>query len=225
MTQIRRARAHADDWFVVDEGNQTAATSVRPRSIAPDVTRTLAAMLTTQVDDLRHRHSDLGADILDVHQRSYMDEWRVRMQERAATGVTQLLDELADLGFAWRDIAHLVGVSVPAIQKWRKGASTTPDNRQRLAGLLAACDLIVRHRSIHDIAQWFEMPLHQGVPVTPIDLWAASEYALVFKYALQHLTGEDVLSRYQPDWRGRYDSDFETFLAGDGELSIRMRER
>lgn len=226
MTSPRLVRRRNGELsFVLDEGTQTAATSVRPRSIAPDATRTLAAMLTTQVDELRHRHSDLGADIHDVHQRSYMDEWQVRTQERSAQGATQLLEQLADLGFAWRDIARLLGVSVPAVQKWRKGGSTSPDNRHRLASLLATCDFIARHRSIDDIGQWFEMPLLQGAPVTPIDLWAAGEYALVFEYALQHLTGEQVLGRFQPDWCERYDSDFETFVAGDGELSIRMRER
>jgi transcriptional regulator with XRE-family HTH domain len=227
MTRARPVRKRSGDLLHdLDEGRQTAATSVRPRSIAPDATRTLAAMLTTQVvDELRHRHTDLGVDIHDVHQRSYMDEWQVRTQERAAEGATRLLDQLADLGFAWRDLARLLGVSVPAIQKWRKGGSTSPDNRHRLASLLAACDFIVRHRSITDIGQWFEMPLLQGVPVTAIDVWAAGDYALVFDYALQHLTGDDVLDRFQADWRTRYDREFETYVAGDGQLSIRMRER
>lgn len=225
MTKTRISRKRDGEW-VLDEGRQTAATSVRRRPIVPDATQTVAATLTTQiVDELRHRYTDLGADIHDVHQRSYMDEWKARTSERTGLGPTQLLEQLADLGFAWRDLARLLSVSVPAVQKWRKGGSTSPENRLRLASLLAACDFVVRHRSITDIGQWFEMSLVQGAPVTPIDLWAAGEYPLVFEYALQHLAGEDVLDRHQSDWRERYDSDFETFRAGDGQLSIRKRER
>lgn len=35
--------------------------------------------------------------------------------------MASMLSDLAELGFAWRDIARLVKVSVPAVQKWRKG--------------------------------------------------------------------------------------------------------
>ena len=56
--------------------------------------------------------------------------------------VKSMLTELADLGFAWRDIARMVGVSVPAVQKWRKGEKASGDSRIRVASLLAAYNLI-----------------------------------------------------------------------------------
>jgi len=224
MTRARIVRKRDGDWSL-DERGQTASGSVAERSIATDATRTLAAMLTTEADELRYRVKDLTVDAGGVHQRSYMNEWQVRIQERTQHGANELLEQLADRGFAWRDIARLTGVSVPAIQKWRKGGSTAPGNRYKLASLVAACDFIVSHRTIDDIGQWFEMPLIQAVPVTPIDLWAAGEYGLVFEFALQHLTADSVLDRFQPDWRERYDSEFESFLAGDGELSLRIRAR
>ena len=40
-----------------------------------------------------------------------------------------------------------------------------------------------------------------------MDIWADGQYGLVFEFALQHLTGEAVMDRYQPDWRERYDTD------------------
>lgn len=179
----------------------------------------------SELDNLRIRTRAVTSQADDLHQVVYLRDWQLRSQERAELSVKALLDQLADLGFAWRDLARLVGVSVPAIQKWRKGGPTMPENRQRLAQLLAACDLIIRHRSTADIGQWFEMPLLPEVPVTPIDLWARGEHALVFEHALEHREPEYILSRFQPDWRERYASDFETFVAEDGQLSLRMRER
>lgn len=134
-----------------------------------------------------------------------------------------MLDELAGLGFAWRDIARLVNVSVPAVQKWRKGEKASGDSRARIASLLAACDLIKSHYMVEDIASWFEMPLSSSAPVTPITLYAANRADLVFEFASGHQDPEVLLSEFEPDWRERYRSDFEVFEASDGHRSIRMK--
>ena len=34
---------------------------------------------------------------------------------------------------------------------------------------------------------------------------------------------EQVLDAWNPDWRERYRSDFEVFVAGDGNLAIRPK--
>jgi transcriptional regulator with XRE-family HTH domain len=174
---------------------------------------------------MRHRVRALTSDVGEVTRRTFEHEWSVLTQQRGAASPIALLNELADMGFTWRDIARLVGVSVPAVQKWRKGERLSGDNRRKLAGLIAACDLVASHFYVDDVASWFEMPIHESAPVTPIDLWAAGEQMLLFETASRHLTGEEVLDRFQPEWRERYASDFETYLASDGELSIRMRER
>ena len=205
------------------ESDQTASASVSlPPAIAQS-TQVLAAILTTEADGLRNRYMNLGGEVHDVHEQTYLNEWQVRTGQHAESSSISLLSRLADLGFAWRDIARLVGVSVPAIQKWRKGGSTTADNRLRLAAVVAACDVIQRHRSIEDIAQWFEMDVVQDVHISVNDLWSASDYELVFEYALQEMGPEQVLDRFQPDWRERYSSNFETYRAGDGQLSIRAK--
>jgi hypothetical protein len=134
-----------------------------------------------------------------------------------------MLAELADLGFAWRDIARLVNVSVPAVQKWRKGEKVSGDNRHRMASLLAACDLIKSHYMVEEIASWFEMPLSSSAPITPITLYAANRADLVFEFANGQVDPEALLSEFEPDWRERYRSDFEVFEAGDGNRSIRMK--
>ncbi len=47
------------------------------------------------------------------------------------------VEQLADHGFAWRDIARVVGVKAcPQFTKWRKGAGVTGENRLNIARLL-----------------------------------------------------------------------------------------
>jgi len=192
---------------------------------AVSATRTATRILTAddglgcaQVHVLRN-----GVD--DVHQRSHEVEWRTLSAERARSSTTALLEELAALGFAWRDVAKLVGVSVPAVQKWRRGEGATGENRARMAGILAACDLIAEHYLVEDLAAWFEVPLVVGVPVTPLDLYAAERLDLVFEHAMGDVDPERVLAAFDPDWREHYRSEFEVFRAEDGELSLRPREQ
>lgn len=176
--------------------------------------------------ECRGTHYNKNAEIiicLGVHKRTHEDEWRTAAAERGKASVTSMLTELADLGFAWRDIARMVGVSVPAVQKWRKGEKASGDSRIRIASLLAACDLITSHYMVDEIASWFEMPLSSSAPVTPIVLYAANRADLVFEFASGHADPEALLSEFDPDWRERYRSDFEVFEAGDGNRSIRMK--
>jgi len=137
--------------------------------------------------------------------------------------MTEMLVELAELGFAWRDIARLIGVSVPAVQKWRRGERAAGESRRRAASLLAICDLIAEHYEVREIASWFEMPLVGEVPTTPIDLYVGERADLVFDYASGHADPEQILTDFDPQWRERYRSDFEVFRATDGELSIRPK--
>lgn len=155
--------------------------------------------------------------------RNVAVEWRTAAAERGKDSVASMLGDLADLGFAWRDIARLIKVSVPAVQKWRKGEKASGESRARVASLLAACDLITRHYLVEEVASWFEMPLSPSAPVTPIALYAADRVDLVFELASGHADPEALLSEFDPDWRERYRSDFEVFEAGDGNRSIRMR--
>lgn len=146
-------------------------------------------------------------------------------KERTRLATARLIEELADLGFARRDLARLLGVTVQAIQKWQKGTVASAENKSRLAGLLAACDLICAEYEIQEIASWFEVPMLVGVPVSPMDLWASERPDLVFDYASGHTDAEETLSRWDPNWRNTFVSDFEVFRASDGKLSLRMRDR
>lgn len=199
----------------------TASESTSPPTLTE--TRLTASRLATTVGGNRGVARALHENYDDLHKRIHDVEWRTAAAERAKASVTLMLSELADLGFAWRDIARLVGVSVPAVQKWRKGERASGDSRMRIASLLAACDLIVDHYVVDEIASWFEMPLSSSVPVTPIALYAANRADLVFEFASGHTDPEALLSEFDPHWRERYRSDFEVFEASDGNRSIRMK--
>lgn len=202
----------------------TAGADINPPPPLPE-TRTVAAQLTEQAGYYRRLARYLNDETNELHQRRHFTEWNARTNERARSGIQETLDELAALGFAWRDIARTVGVSIPAVQKWRRGEGATGESRQKVASLLAACDLVRQHYGIREVASWFETPLQIGVPAAPIDLWVDGRPDLVFEFASGHADSEQVLTEWEPRWRERYRSEFEVFRAGDGELSIRPKER
>ena len=187
-------------------------------------TKLMAARITEDVGGGRSEARTLQEEYDSLHQRSHDVEWRAATAGRAKASVATMLSDLADLGFAWRDVSRLVGVSVPAVQKWRKGEKASGDSRKKLASLLAACDLIADHYMVEEIASWFEMPLSSLAPVTPIDLYADDRADLVFEFASGHTDPEAILTQFDPDWRERYRSDFEVFEASDGNRSIRMKD-
>lgn len=188
-------------------------------------TRTQTKVLTEDIGFTRSQARHLHDDIDSLHQKSHILEWQTRTAERARTGLTTMLEELGELGFSWRDVARLVGVSVPGLQKWRRGEKASGESRAKVAALLAACDLIREHYMVDDVAQWFEVPLlYKTCPLTPIDLYAGENAELIFEFAAGHTDPEQILDAFEPNWRERYRSDFETYRSGDGNLSIRPKQ-
>lgn len=209
----------------------TAATSSRTSTATSSTgtadslaqTRGQVAQLTEDIGFNRQRADLTAGDFGDLHKQSHDLEWRILSAERAKASVGTMLGELGDMGFAWRDLARMVGVSVPAMQKWRRGDKASGDSRQRVASLLAACDLIRKHYMVEEIASWFEVPLVKDVPVTPIDLYAEDRADLVFEFANGQMDPEVLLTEYDPEWRERYRSDFEVFVGDDGNRSVRLK--
>lgn len=199
-------------------GVSTATFDVSSTRITAEATETAGA--------LRGRARLLNEDIGQFHQETWAEEWRTRTAARSKGTVKDMLAELSELGFAWRDVAHLLGVSVAAVQKWRKGDSHSGENRGKIAALLAACDLIAEHYAVQEIGSWFETPIVVGVPVTPMDLYVSLVHRpLLFEHACGHSDPEAILTSFDSTWRDRYRSEFEVFLADDGERSIRLKDR
>ncbi|WP_435284627.1 hypothetical protein [Streptomyces koelreuteriae] len=187
--------------------------------------------VATQLDELAEEAGSLRSttrymaeSTSELHQKVLFQSWQHRTSERGKLAPKVLLEEIADLGFAWRDVARMLGVSVPAVQKWRRAGGVTGENRRRLASLLALCDEITDRYHIQEVASWFEMPLTASAPVTPIDLYADGQPRLVLEHASGHSDEEAILTAYDPDWREHYRSDFEVYLEADGAMSIRSKK-
>lgn len=195
-------------------------------------TRTISE-LVDNVGFLRNRSELLLSDTHDVHEeigRLHSDtlegELNSRTARHARETLSTLLTQLSALGFSWRDIARISGVSVPAVRKWRKGESATPANRRRVARVLALCEIAAGRYHIADVAGWLEMPLHPEAPVSGLDLMASERFDLVLKLASdQPGDSEGVLDALDPDWRNRYRSDVEVFTGPDGLPGLRLTSR
>lgn len=135
-----------------------------------------------------------------------------------------LLEELSDCGFSWRQIARMVGVSVPAVQKWRKGEGLSVERRGKLARVVAIMRLLENRAMVNDVAAWCSLPIVAEASITTIDLIADDELELAYVRAEGHEEGASVLDKYRPDWRDHLPNDgFEVFEAVDGNLSIRSK--
>ena len=109
----------------------------------------------------------------DEHHSDKLDaELRTMAQERSKETLERLLDHLSDLGFSWRDIARVVGVSVPALRKWRLGGPSTGENRRQVSTLVALCDIARSRFHLPEIAAWLETPVHPAAPLTGLDMMA-----------------------------------------------------
>jgi len=203
-------------------GAGTVADEVAPPPIVSE-TRTSYTALIDEAGFLRRRTKLLNDDVTDLHQDVQLGELTQRSRNRAKLSEGELLNELSGLGFAWRDIARMAGVSVPAVQKWRRGESASGENRFRLAQLVALCDMVSEDHMVADVGGWFEVPISTAAPVTPLDLLAAEREDLVLEHASEHVSAEVILSRFDDGWRDRYRSEFEVFVASDGKPSLRPR--
>lgn len=194
-------------------------------------TRTIAD-LVDQTGSLKNRTQILVADSNEVHQstanlhnHSLTKLHRTLSHEKAKMSLSGLLEELSDLGFSWREIARVSGVSVPAVRKWRRGEPATGENRKRVAMVAALCEVARDQYLIDDVASWMEAPIHPNVQVTVLDLVAEDRFDLALQLASERGTDpERALDQFDPQWRERYTSDVEVFTASDGLPGVRLTE-
>jgi hypothetical protein len=191
--------------------SRTLTIEERVREIAERAgfVRTSSSTVTTDAAEIQHEAVHVQLDMRTAH---------LARQEPVT-----LLEQLSDLGFAWRDIARMVGVSVPAMRRWRAGDLPSGQHRRGIAQLLAFAEIIRDELVIFEPASWMEIPISSQAPTTPIDLYAANRLDTVFDLASEHCTPEEALDQTEPGWRDKYRSDWEVDTAEDGQPYIRLR--
>jgi hypothetical protein len=204
-------------------GDRTRAESVvSPVLDRPTRTSQDQDELAKRVGHLRAVTRVISEDAAGLHQRTIETQLRSRSEEAAKRSALDLLNELGDAGLAWRDIARMVGVTVPAVRKWRQGDQPTGRHRKAIARLLAFIDVLRSEHLILDVSSWLEMPLGAS-SATGIDAYAAGLIEALVMHAAGHTSAEQVLDQLDPAWRHAAVSRFEIFTAADGQAAIKMR--
>lgn len=200
---------------------RTDATATSSVVALPKISKTLST-LTGEVAGIRDTARFLHEDAEELHHSLQQEDLNARTALKAREGVQDLLQQIAARGFAWSTIAELVGVSVPALRKWRAGEGASGENRREVARFTALCEWLDEY-FITDVASWFEVPLADDVRLTPEGLYRAGRIDLVLDYAANRVAPEQVLDAFDPSWRESRRSRFDVFEASDGNFSLRKK--
>jgi hypothetical protein len=179
--------------------------------------------LAERAGHIRNHSSLVNGDAADIQHDAFRIQLDTRTAHLARQDPAELLDQLSGSGFAWRDIARMVGVSVPALRRWRAGELPNGDNRRGIAQLLAFAEIIRDDHLVFEPASWMEVPIVGGAPTTPIDLYAAGHLDGVFDLAAGQCSPEAALDTADQGWREKYRSDWEIDTAEDGQPYIRPK--
>jgi transcriptional regulator with XRE-family HTH domain len=210
---------------VTTGGRPTGASAGGVSDYAPSASDSTRA-LSLRADYLRTEMDMLGGQVQELHGEARELDLTDRTLEKTKKSVSGLLEELAsERGMGWSDIAEVVGVSISAIRKWRKGGDASPESRSKLARIAALLDLLEEKAVVQDPAAWMEMdlPLDSGYFIRPLDLYLEGHVLKLIDLAEQRQTVVQVLDQVKPNWRTNR-SDFEVFVDTDGERSIRLRD-
>lgn len=153
------------------------------------------------------------------HDQTVRDLLRQEADDKARLGLAGLLAELTEgHGLGWSELARLVGVSVPAVRKWRNGGDITPPRMLALSRLAAFLEILSRER-VQDPAAWLSLPLDDSANgVTKSEIYIAGQAPALLLYARQELSQKDLLER--AGLRPTAPSRNELVMAEDGYLSI-----
>ncbi|MDE0497258.1 MAG: helix-turn-helix transcriptional regulator [Acidimicrobiaceae bacterium] len=208
---------------------QTSATSPQiDRSVyARDTTASRApaiAALNNAYGGLTGRVRVLSEDVAAGRRDVRTLDLEERTGTKALLSTAALLDELAvERGLAWSDVARLCSVSVSAIRKWRSGESPSPERRRSLARLAAFLDLLEQAGPVADPAGWLFMRLAEGCTATAADLYDAGRGDDLLEHAQGHLNLNDILDRWNPEWRTDTRSDWKVTSNSEGDRVLTRR--
>lgn len=200
----------------------TEATSLTPLRISELTRPSDIDILVNAAGALRSGLGVVSEDLAQVHGDSLRLQLESRADVAAKRSPVRLLEELADWGFSWTSVARVVGVSIPAVRKWRQGSPLSGENRRHLALLVAFVGVLEEDYLVQDGASWLDMPLAESA-LTGIDVLAAGQSHELMQYAAGYINSRDLLDSALPSWRNTLDERFEVYEEGDGERALRMR--
>lgn len=176
----------------------------------------------TERDAGRRRHElvQAGRDGAEWHEATLRSLLTHKTDEKARAGLQGLLSELTEQhGLGWSEIARLVGVSVPAIRKWRRGGDITPSRLSSLARLAAFLEML-DEEAIRDAPAWLNMPFDDcdgGTSKSAI--YAAGGALDLLLYAKSYIDYEELMRR-SPVPAVTAPSRDALVMMTDGNLSI-----
>ena len=121
-----------EDQTITSPGSRTAIQEFDRTALSEGVLNT-TGHLRSRVRIIEDDARSLGQEIADKRHSALEDTLERRTTIEARKSVRELLEELGEFGFAWRDIARLLHVSVPSLRKWRLGEQATGANRRSVA--------------------------------------------------------------------------------------------
>lgn len=209
------------DLYDLLDASGTETTALRP-PVPLDHTRSSADLLADDAGWLRHWSRAVNGTVVTLHDDALSLQLEARTNELKKRPLVDLLDECATRGFAWRDVARILKVSVPALRKWREGGGIDGAHRFTLSRLVAFCVIAESEHGVSDVAGWLEQPLVSRCPVTGLDLAADERFEDLLALASGQIAPESVLDEAQPGWRDAPDDGAEVFIAADGLPGIRI---
>lgn len=141
-------------------------------------------------------------------------------------------------GFPRDFLIQLLKMPYTAVRKYLAGEPLPKTQRETLNAYLQThatitviqeqCHDSILHFDYPNVESWMETPLSplpNGFTITPFSLYLQG-YATLLPLLACAKSGEElieILDAYLPEWRDTR-SDWEVFLDGDGQRSIRLRE-
>lgn len=196
-----------------------------PEKLAP-VTPTIedrARAVAESAGYVRNATKLTNEDATVIQHEAFEIELEAKTAKLAKQDPCVLLEELSEMGFAWRQIAEMLGVSVPALRKWRSGDRPTGENRRQVSQLLAFVQMLRDDHLVFEPASWMEVPLSRDAPITPVDLYAFGKLRVIHDLAAEKIGPEAALDAVDPEWRERYRTDWEIAAGEDGQPVIRPK--
>ncbi|MCQ3804714.1 MAG: hypothetical protein OXC98_11900 [bacterium] len=202
----------------------TATTALTPPRVVERTQLSDVDILANEAGYLRSNVGLLSEDVAQVHGDSLQLQLESHADAASKRSPLDLLNELAEKGFSWTSVARVVGVSIPAVRKWRNGNPMSGENRRNLALMVAFVRVLEEDYLIRDGASWLDMPLAAS-SFTGIDVLAAGHAHELMQFAAEHIRSKDLLDSAIPTWRDTLDDRFEVYEAPDGERAIRVRTK